>query len=125
MTKAETEVVECDVLIVGGGMAGTGAAFEAAYWAKEKGLRVVIVEKAAIERSGAVAMGLSAINCYMGMRWNENKPEDFVHYVRGDLMGLSREDLVYDIARHVDSSVHLFEKWGLPIFKTEDGKYKR
>ena len=119
------ETVECDVLVVGGGMAGCGAAYEAAHWARDKNLRVVLVEKAAIERSGAVAMGLSAINCYMGMRWGENQPEDFVRMVRQDLMGLSREDLVYDLARHVDSSVHLFEEWGLPIFKTEDGKYKR
>src|SRR5437867_4369735 len=125
MIQPETEVVECDVLIVGGGMAGCGAAYEAAYWAQAKGLRVVMVEKAAVERSGAVAMGLSAINCYMGMRWGENQPEDFVRMVRQDLMGLSREDLVYDLARHVDSSVHLFEDWGLPIFKTPEGKYKR
>jgi adenylylsulfate reductase subunit A len=119
------ETVECDVLVVGGGMAGCGAAYEAAHWARNKNLRVVLVEKAAIERSGAVAMGLSAINCYMGMRWGENQPEDFVRMVRQDLMGLSREDLVYDLARHVDSSVHLFEEWGLPIFKTAEGKYKR
>jgi adenylylsulfate reductase subunit A len=123
--EPEVETVECDVLVVGGGMAGCGAAYEAAHWARNKNLRVVLVEKAAIERSGAVAMGLSAINCYMGMRWGENQPEDFVRMVRQDLMGLSREDLVYDLARHVDSSVHLFEEWGLPIFKTEDGKYKR
>jgi adenylylsulfate reductase subunit A len=123
--EPEVEVVECDVLVVGGGMAGCGAAFEAAHWARAQGLRVVVVDKGAIERSGAVAMGLSAINCYMGMRWGENQPEDFVHYVRNDLMGLSREDLVYDIARHVDSTVHMFEEWGLPIFKTEDGRYKR
>ena len=125
MIDPEVETVECDVLVVGGGMAGTGAAFEAAYWAKEKGLRVVLVEKAATERSGAVAMGLSAINCYMGMKNGENQPEDFVRYVRNDLMGLSREDLVYDIARHVDESVHMFEEWGLPFFKNEDGTYKR
>ena len=118
-------MVECDLLIVGGGMAGCGAAFEAAYWAQAQGKRVVMVEKGAVERSGAVAMGLSAINCYMGMQWGENQPEDFVRYVRNDLMGLSREDLVYDIARHVDSTVHLFEQWGLPIVKTEDGRYKR
>ncbi len=43
------------------------------------------------QRSGAAAMGLSAINCYMGMRWNENTPEDFVKYTRNDLMGLVRE----------------------------------
>ena len=125
MIEPETEVVDCDVLIVGGGMAGCGAAYEAAYWAKTKGFRVVLVEKGAIERSGAVAMGLSAINCYMGMKWGENQPEDFVRYVRQDLMGLCREDLVYDIARNVDSTVHMFEEWGLPFFKTEDGRYKR
>jgi len=123
--EPQVETVECDVLVVGGGMAGCGAAFEAANWARGRGLRVCLVEKAAIERSGAVAMGLSAINMYMGMQWGENTPEQFVQYVRQDLMGLSREDLVYDLARHVDSSVHMFEEWGLPIFKNEDGHYKR
>lgn len=125
MEQPEIVNIDADVLIVGGGMAGVGAAFEAGYWAKAKGQKVVLVDKAAIERSGAVAMGLSAINMYMGMHAGENQPEDFVHYVRNDLMGLSREDVVYDIARHVDSTVHMFEEWGLPFFKTEDGKYKR
>ncbi len=125
MPEPTTEVVECDVLILGGGMAGCGAAYEAAHWAKVKGLRVVLVEKAAIERSGAVAMGLSAINCYMGMKWGENTPEDFVHYVRNETLGLSREDLTYDIARHVDATVHMFEEWGLPFFKTPEGRYVR
>ncbi len=119
----QTEVVNCDVLVVGGGMAGCGAAYEAKYWGKD--LKVVMVEKAAIERSGAVAQGLSAINTYLGMRWGENTPEDFVNYVRTDLMGIVREDLVYDVARHVDASVHLFEEWGLPIWKTPEGRYVR
>ena len=123
-TDPPTREIDCDILIVGGGFAGCGAAFETRYWGRD--LKVVLVDKAAIERSGAVAQGLSAINCYMGMRWNENQPEDFVRYVRNDLMGLSREDLVYDIARHVDSTVHLFEEWGLPIFThPETGKYVR
>ena len=43
-----------------------------------------------------------------------------------DLMGLVREDLGYDIARHVDSTVHKFEEWGLPIMKDpETGRYLR
>ena len=125
MAEPRTEVVECDVLIIGGGMAGCGAAYEAAHWAKVKGLRVVLVEKAAIERSGAVAMGLSAINMYLGMKWGENTPEDFVRYVRNETLGLSREDLTYDIARHVDATVHMFEEWGLPFFKTAEGRYVR
>jgi adenylylsulfate reductase, subunit A len=119
-----TKFVDSDILIIGGGFGGCGAAYESRFWGRD--LRIVIVEKANIERSGAVAQGLSAINCYMGMQWGENQPEDFVKYARGDLMGLVREDLVYDIARHVDSTVHKFEEWGLPILKNpETGRYLR
>ncbi|MFA4915332.1 MAG: adenylyl-sulfate reductase subunit alpha [Syntrophales bacterium] len=123
MHHFETVEVTTDLLIIGGGMAACGAATEAAYWAKKHGLKVTVVDKAVMDRSGAVAMGLSALNQYVGIRDGENTAEDYVHYVRNDLMGVSREDLVYDIARHVDSSVHLFEKWGLPIWKDENGKY--
>ncbi|GER93595.1 adenylyl-sulfate reductase subunit alpha [hot springs metagenome] len=108
--------IETDLLIIGGGMSACGAAFEAVRWANPKGLKVTMVDKAATDRSGAVAMGLSAINTYIG----ENKVEDYVRYVRGDLMGIIREDLVYDLGRHVDNSVHLFEEWGLPIWKKGD-----
>jgi adenylylsulfate reductase subunit A len=123
MAEPVTEVVECDILVVGGGMAGCGAAVEASYWGK--GLRVVMVDKAATDRSGATGEGLSAINCYMGMRWGWNQPEDYVEYVRNDMMGLVREDLTYDVARHVDGTVHMFEAWGLPMWKDAEGKYVR
>ncbi len=123
MAKFETVEVQSDVLILGGGMAACGAAVEAAYWAKKKGLKVVLVDKAVVERSGAVAMGLSAINQYVGVKDGKNSIKDYVEYVRNDLMGITREDLVANIARHVDSSVHLFEKWGLPIWKDEKGGY--
>jgi len=108
--------VDTDFLIIGGGMSACGAAFEACRWATPKGIKVTLVDKAAMDRSGAVAMGLSAINTYIG----ENKVVDYVKYVRADLMGIIREDLVYDLGRHVDDSVHLFEEWGLPIWKKGD-----
>ena len=123
MALPTTETVECDILIIGGGMSGCGAAFEANYWGRN--LRVVMVEKAVIERSGATGEGLSAINCYMGQRYGWNTPVDFVNYVVNDMMGLAREDLVYDVGRHVDSSVHLLEEWGLPVWKKENGEYER
>lgn len=119
----ETIVVETDLLILGGGMAACGAAFEAAHWAAKNNLKVTLVDKAAMERSGAVAMGLSAINLYLGLKDGKNTVEDYVSYVKNDLMGIARQDLVANIARHVDSSVHLFEKWGLPIWKDDDGNY--
>ena len=122
--RRKTIRVESDVLVVGGGMAGCGAAYESRFWGRDK--KVVVVEKANIERSGAVAQGLYAINCYMGMQWNENQPEDFVQYASNDLMGLVREDLAYDIGRHVDSTVHKFEEWGLPMMRDpETGRYLR
>ena len=72
-----------------------------------------------MERSGAVAQGLSAINTYIG----DNSPEDYVRMVRNDLMGIVREDLIFDLGCHVDDSVHLFEEWGLPVWKqSEEGK---
>ncbi len=123
MANFETVEVTTDLLIVGGGMAACGAAVEAAYWAKKNNLKVTLVDKAAMDRSGAVAMGLSAINQYVGVAAGDNTVEDYVRYVRRDLMGVTREDLVYNIARHVDGTVHLFEKWGLPIWTDEAGKY--
>ncbi len=123
MTNFDTVTVETDFLILGGGMASCGAAVEAAHWAKKNGLKVTLVDKAAMDRSGAVAMGLSAINQYVGLRDGQNTVQNYVEYVRNDLMGIVRDDLVANIARHVDGSVHLFEKWGLPIWKDEKGGY--
>jgi adenylylsulfate reductase subunit A len=114
----EIEEREVDILLVGGGMAACGAAFEVKKWAGDD-TSVLLVDKAAMERSGAVAQGLSAINTYIG----ENSPDDYVRMVRNDLMGLVREDLIFDLGCHVDDSVHLFEEWGLPVWKkTAEGK---
>ncbi len=116
----DPEIVEkeTDILIVGGGMAACGTAYEIKKWASDD-TKILLVDKAALERSGAVAQGLSAINTYLG----DNSPEDYVRMIRNDLMGVVREDLIFDTGRHVDNSVHLFEEWGLPIWKTgDDGK---
>ena len=110
----EIQELECDALIVGGGMASCGTAFEIKKWADDS-LKILLVDKASMERSGAVAQGLSAINTYIG----ENAIEDYVKMVRNDLMGVVREDLIYDLGRHVDESVKLFEEWGLPVWKKD------
>jgi adenylylsulfate reductase subunit A len=112
------EELETDILIVGGGMAACGTAYEIKKWASDD-TKILLCDKAALERSGAVAQGLSAINTYLG----ENTSDDYVRMIRNDLMGIVREDLIFDCGRHVDRSVFLFEEWGLPIWKTgDDGK---
>jgi adenylylsulfate reductase, subunit A len=113
---------EVDILMIGGGMACCGAAYEVMRWADvakaEIGidLKIKLVDKAAMDRSGAVAQGLSAINTYIG---TEQDPADYTRMVANDLMGITRDDLAYDVGRNVDDSVHLFEEWGLPIWKTD------
>ena len=47
------ETVKCDVLVLGGGLAGCFAAIAAA----RKGLDVILVEKGAIEKSGSAGTG--------------------------------------------------------------------
>ncbi len=114
---------EVDILIIGGGMAACGAAYEVVRWAEAAkassgvDLKIKLVDKAAMDRSGAVAQGLSAINTYIGP---ELDPADYARMVSNDLMGITRDDLAYDCGRHVDESVHLFEEWGLPIWKTDE-----
>ena len=123
-TFSNPEVVqeEVDILLIGGGMACCGAAYEIMRWADaakaESGvnLKIKLVDKAAMDRSGAVAQGLSAINTYIG---SEQDPADYARMVSNDLMGITRDDLAYDLGRVVDDSVHLFEEWGLPIWKTD------
>src|SRR4030066_1486412 len=123
MANFQNVEVSTDLLILGGGMAACGAAVEASYWAKKNNLKVTLVDKAAMYRSGAVAMGPPGINQYVGLKDGENTMKDYCDYVRNDLRGVPREDLVASIARHVDSTIHLFEKWGLPIWKDEKGAY--
>ena len=53
----EVEEREVDILLVGGGMGCSGAAFEIKKWMSE-GQSVLLCDKAAMERSGAVAQGL-------------------------------------------------------------------
>ncbi len=117
---SEPSIKDHDVvlLIGGGGRGATGAAVEAVRWGDKIGLKTMLVDKAALERSGAVAQGLSAINTFL----ENNSADDYVRMVRTDLMGIVREDLIFDCGRHVDDSVKLFEDWGLPIWvKDEDG----
>ena len=111
---------EVDILLIGGGMACCGAAYELMRWTEGTDITVKLIDKAAMDRSGAVAQGLSAINTYLG----DQDPADYARMVANDLMGITRDDLAYDLGRYVDDSVHLFEEWGLPIWKAEGDEDK-
>lgn len=115
----QTSLHECDILIIGGGNAGCFAAIEAKKINPE--LKVTLLEKANIDRSGCLAGGMDAINTYIP----EGKtPEDLVRWSRSQAGGIIREDLALEISELLNEPIEEWERWGLPIKKNEDGSYK-
>ena len=99
-------------------MAACGTAFEIKKWADDD-TKILLVDKAALERS-ALLLRVCLLSTPTSATINLKTTSASV---RNDLMGIVREDLIFDLGRHVDDSVHLFEEWGLPIWKkTDDGK---
>lgn len=115
--KLERRHLETDVLIIGGGTAGCYAAIRLG---AEKDLRVLVVEKANIERSGCLAAGVNALNAYIS---NGHTPADYVEYARRDAEGIIRDDLMMTIAESVNAVTEDLERRGLVILKDAEGHY--
>ncbi|QQR88971.1 MAG: adenylyl-sulfate reductase subunit alpha [Myxococcales bacterium] len=113
----QSEHIDCDLLILGGGAAGCVAAVEAAERAPD--LKVVVLEKAHIYRSGCLAAGISALNAYLNPG---ETPESFLRYTQRDTHGVVRDDLVLSMAKELNEQVHRVEQWGLPIVRDELGR---
>jgi adenylylsulfate reductase, subunit A len=118
MKEISTVKLDTDILIIGGGAAGCMAAIEAKKL--DQSIKCVVMEKAHIERSGCLAMGLNAINAYLT---TGQTPETYVKYVKDEFFGVIREDLVYSIAKGLNESVRQVEALGLPIEKDQNGNY--
>lgn len=116
----KTVIVDCDLLIIGGGNAGCFVAVEAKKVNPD--LKVVIMEKGEIMRSGACSAGMDAINTYIP----EGKtPEDLVRWSRDQVGGGPlREDLALSNAEELNEAVDDLERWGLPILREEDGSIR-
>ena len=122
------ERLKTDLLIIGGGTAGCYAAITAASdntapnAAGNKGadLKILIVEKANIKRSGCLAAGVNALNAYIT---EGRTPKDYVEYAKKDADGIVREDLLYSISEKFNEVTAHLEKLGLVILKDKDGKY--
>ncbi len=115
--KLERRHLETDVLIIGGGTAGCYAAIRLG---TEKDLRVLVVEKANIERSGCLAAGVNALNAYIS---NGHTPAYYVEYARRDAEGIIRDDLMMTIAESVNAVTEDLERRGLVILKDAEGHY--
>lgn len=116
-TEFKTDRRTVDVLIIGGGTAGCGAAI---WLGEHTDFRVLIAEKANITRSGCLAAGVNALNAYIS---GGHTPEDYVEYARRDAEGIVRDDLLRSIAERVNTVTDELGRLGLVILKNPDGTY--
>ena len=115
-SEVEEVRLETDLLVIGGGNSGCFAAIEAKR--QNPKLRVIIMEKANIDRSGCLAAGMDAFNTYIK---KDRTIDQFVRWSRSQAGGLIREDLTISMAEILNQPVEEWESWGLPIDHEEEG----
>ncbi|WP_410587069.1 fumarate reductase/succinate dehydrogenase flavoprotein subunit [Amycolatopsis sp. lyj-23] len=108
---------ETDVLVIGGGTAGTMAALTAA----ENGANVLLLEKAHVRHSGALAMGMDGVN--NAVIPGKATPEDYVAEITRANDGVVDQSTVYQTARRGFAMVQRLEKYGVKFEKDEYGEY--
>lgn len=114
----KTEILNTDILIIGGGTAGCYAALTIAEKSPET--KVIITEKANIKRSGCLAAGVNALNAYIT---KGHTPDFYVDYAVNDAHGIAREDLLLSMSENLNEVTAKMESLGLVILKDENGEY--
>ncbi len=111
------EKIKTELLIIGGGTAGCYAALTAS---ENADVKILICEKANIERSGCLAAGVNALNAYIT---EGRTPQDYVDYAKKDAAGIVRDDLLYTMSERLNKVTKRLEELGLVILKDENGRY--
>ncbi|MDE1670840.1 fumarate reductase/succinate dehydrogenase flavoprotein subunit [Nocardia gipuzkoensis] len=109
--------LDCDVLVIGGGTAGTMAALTAA----EQGANVLLLEKAHVRHSGALAMGMDGVN--NAVIPGKAEPEDYVAEITRANDGIVDQRTVYQTATRGFAMVQRLERYGVKFEKDEYGEY--
>ncbi|MBL1113711.1 fumarate reductase/succinate dehydrogenase flavoprotein subunit [Streptomyces sp. 110] len=114
---AAAEELTCDVLVIGGGTAGTMAALTAA----EHGSSVLLLEKAHVRHSGALAMGMDGVN--NAVIPGRAEPDDYVAEITRANDGIVDQSTVRQTATRGFSMVQRLERYGVKFEKDEHGQY--
>ncbi|MFJ8463138.1 fumarate reductase/succinate dehydrogenase flavoprotein subunit [Streptomyces swartbergensis] len=113
----DAEELTCDVLVVGGGTAGTMAALTAA----EHGANVLLLEKAHVRHSGALAMGMDGVN--NAVIPGRAEPDDYVAEITRANDGIVDQSTVRQTATRGFAMVQRLESYGVKFEKDEHGDY--
>lgn len=114
---ADAEELSCDVLVIGGGTAGTMAALTAA----EHGADVLLLEKAHVRHSGALAMGMDGVN--NAVIPGRAEPDDYVAEITRANDGIVDQSTVRQTATRGFAMVRRLESYGVKFEKDEHGEY--
>ena len=114
---AEGQVLDCDVAVIGGGTAGTMAAISAA----EHGASVLLLEKAHVRHSGALAMGMDGVN--NAVIPGQATPEDYVAEITRANDGIVNQRTIYQTASRGFDMVRRLERYGVKFDKDDAGDY--
>jgi succinate dehydrogenase/fumarate reductase flavoprotein subunit len=107
----------CDVLVIGGGTAGTMAALTAA----EAGGDVLLLEKAHVRHSGALAMGMDGVN--NAVIPGKATPEQYVAEITQANDGIVNQRAIYQTATRGFGMIKRLESYGVKFEKDEYGDY--
>lgn len=115
----ETHVQTVDVLVIGGGTAGPMAAVKA----KEANpqLRVLLLEKANVKRSGAISMGMDGLNNAIVPGFAT--PEQYVKEITTANDGIVNQKTVLAYAQNSYPMIEELDRWGVKFEKDETGDY--
>ncbi|MFG2500657.1 fumarate reductase/succinate dehydrogenase flavoprotein subunit [Streptomyces sp. NPDC048441] len=113
----DAQELSCDVLVIGGGTAGTMAALTAA----EQGRNVLLLEKAHVRHSGALAMGMDGVN--NAVIPGRAEPDDYVAEITRANDGIVDQSTVRQTATRGFSMVQRLESYGVKFEKDEHGEY--
>ncbi|WP_437592977.1 fumarate reductase/succinate dehydrogenase flavoprotein subunit [Sorangium sp. So ce1000] len=115
----DIRVTEADVVVVGGGSAGSTAAVEAQQRLPRG--RVVLLEKAHIKRSGAIAIGMDGLN--NAILPGHSTPEQYVKEITVANDGIVNQRAVYEYARNSFAMIQELDSWGVKFQKTRSGDF--
>ena len=115
----EASVLEADIVVVGGGSAGSTAAIHAQQ-ALPRG-RVILLEKAHIKRSGAIAIGMDGLN--NAVIPGHATPEQYVKEITMANDGIVNQRAVWEYAVNSYAMIEELDSWGVKFQKTEAGEF--
>lgn len=114
-----TQVHEYDVVVVGGGTAGPMAAIKAKE--RDPSLRVLLLEKAHVKRSGAISMGMDGLN--NAVIPGHATPEQYTREITIANDGIVDQEAVYAYAAHSFTTIEQLDRWGVKFEKDGTGDY--